>query len=120
MNQSSFINRDQLAGWTDGLGGEARQVSLRVRPAEARGLRHLDALFLEEEPHDPYYARRRENTALIGLACKEMGATCFCTSVGGAPDDPSDVDVMLTEVDHGYAVQVVSEEGRTLITSCDF
>ena len=183
MNQSSFITRDQLAGWLDALMGEARligprweqgvllyrpltnnlelaweftrptlsakefffppterlltiektsqhiklaetlpegrQVIFGVRPCEARGLRHLDALFLEEEPHDPYYARRRENTALIGLACKEMGATCFCTSVGGAPDDPSDVDVMLTEVDHGYAVQVVSEKGRTLITSCD-
>jgi len=183
MNQSSFITRDQLAGWLDALVGEARliaprweqgvllyrpvtrdlemvweftrpalsakefffppterlltiektgqqikltetlpegwQVIFGIRPCEARGLRHLDALFLEEEPRDPYYARRRENTALIGLACKEMGATCFCTSLGGAPDDSSDVDVMLTEVDGGYLVQVVTEKGRMLITSCD-
>jgi len=98
---------------------EGRQVMFGIRPCEARGLRHLDALFLEEEPRDPYYARRREKTTLIGLACKEMGATCFCTSLGGAPDDPSDVDVLLTEVDDGYVVQVVTEKGMILITSCD-
>jgi ferredoxin len=94
---------------------QEEQVVFGLRPCDARALRAVDALFLEEEPVDPYYAERRERTTLIGLACREMGEECFCTSLGLAPDDPSDVDLMLTEVDGGYAVQVISEKGRDIL-----
>jgi ferredoxin len=91
------------------------QVIFGLRPCDARGIRTLDAMFLENESVDPYYARRRENTALIGMACREMGESCFCSVVGGAPDDPADVDLMLTEVEGGYAVQAVTDKGERLI-----
>lgn len=94
---------------------EGEQVIFGVRPCDARGVKALDALFIETEPVDTYYARRRAGTTLVGLACKEMGETCFCTSVGGAPDDARDVDLMLTEVEGGYAVQVVTEKGEALM-----
>ena len=74
-------------------------VVFGVRPCDARGVKLLDALFLDTNPVDSFYARRRENTTLIGLACKELGSTCFCTSVGGAPDDAHDMDIMLYEAD---------------------
>ena len=90
------------------------QIVFGVRPCEARGARLLDALFLDTPPADPYYTRRREKTVLIGLACREMGPTCFCTSVGGAPDEAGDVDVMLYEVKTGYALEVVTEKGKSL------
>jgi ferredoxin len=92
-----------------------KQVLFGVRPCEARGIRLLDALFLEDAPVDPYYAERRKNTAIIGLACEQPGDTCFCTSVGGAPDDPRDVDVMLYTLDDGYSMEVVTEKGRGLV-----
>jgi len=94
---------------------DGEQVVFGLRPCDARALRVLDALFLEEEPVDPYYAERRERTALIGLACREMGEECFCTSLGLAPDDASDVDLMLTELADGYAVQVVTEKGERIL-----
>jgi sulfhydrogenase subunit beta (sulfur reductase) len=93
-----------------------RRVVFGVRPCDARGMKSLDAVFLGKEPEDVYYARRRENTTLIGLACKEMGETCFCTSVGGSPDDPRDMDVMIAEVDGGYKIQVITDKGRKLIS----
>jgi ferredoxin len=96
---------------------EEERVVFGLRPCDARALRILDALFLKE-PVDPYYARRREKTTLIGLACREMGAECFCTSLGLAPDDASDVDLMLTEVGKGgkgYAVQVVTRKGEAVL-----
>jgi sulfhydrogenase subunit beta (sulfur reductase) len=95
---------------------EGERVIFGVRPCDARGIRALDALFIEDGPPDVYYARRRASTTLIGLACQSMGDTCFCTSVGGAPDDPRDVDLMLTEVDDSYAVQVVTEKGEALLS----
>ncbi len=93
---------------------ERERIIFGIRPCDAKALRVLDALFLEE-PIDPYYAERREKTTLIGLACREMGDECFCTSLGGAPDDASDVDLMLTEVEGGYAVQVVTEKGKAIV-----
>jgi sulfhydrogenase subunit beta (sulfur reductase) len=94
---------------------EEERVIFGVRPCDARALRVLDALFLEEEPVDPYYAERREKTVLIGVACKEMGEECFCTSFDLAPDDPSDVDLMLTEADGGYAVMAVTKKGKAVL-----
>ena len=95
---------------------EAKQVIFAVRPCDARGLRVLDGLFLQDGMADPYYAQRRRLTTLIGLACPEMGPTCFCKSVGGAPDDPVDVDVMLYEVNQGYAVQTVTDKGKEILS----
>ena len=93
---------------------DRKQVIFGLRPCDAKALRVLDALFLDEEPVDPYYARRREETTLIGLACRKLGEECFCTSLGSAPDDASDVDLMLTEMDGGYAIQAVTEKGQVL------
>jgi len=93
---------------------EEAQIVFGVRPCEARGVRLLDALFLDTPPADPYYASRRENTVLIGLACREMGPTCFCNSVGGAPNEAGDVDVMLYEVNDGYVLEDVTDKGRSL------
>lgn len=94
---------------------DERLVIFGVRPCEARGVQILDRLFLDSAVKDPYYARRRENAAMIGLACREMGDTCFCTSTGSAPDDPDGVDVMLAEVEDGYRLEVVTEKGRDLL-----
>ncbi len=93
------------------------QIVFGVRPCEARGARLLDALFIDTLPVDPYYARRREKTVLIGLACREMGPTCFCNSVGGAPDEAGDVDMMLYEFHDGYVVEVVTDKGDSLIAN---
>ena len=94
---------------------EENAVIFGVRPCDARGMQVLDALFLDSEPVDPYYARRRENTALIGMACREMGPSCFCTSMGGAPDDTRGVDIFLTELAGGFALQVITEKGGALL-----
>jgi sulfhydrogenase subunit beta (sulfur reductase) len=94
---------------------DEEQVVFGLRPCDARALRVLDALFLEQEPIDPYYAERREKATLIGLACQAMGDECFCTSLGLAPDDASDVDLMLAEMDGGYAVQAITHKAEAIL-----
>jgi ferredoxin len=44
-----------------------------------------------------------------------MWQGCFCTSVGGAPDDARHLDVLLQETDDGYAVAPVTEKGAVLL-----
>jgi ferredoxin len=94
---------------------EEKKVIFGVRPCDARGMHILDAVFVDTSPADPYYARRRENAALIGLACQEMGPSCFCTSVGSAPDDPNGLDILLTEIDGGFVLQTLTEKGDNLV-----
>jgi len=94
-------------------GGE--QVLFAVRPCDARALRSLDAMLVDHPPSDVYYARRRRQTALVGLACRQPLPDCFCTSTGGAPDAPHDMDVMLYQTDDGYLVQPVTERGTSLL-----
>lgn len=91
-----------------------RQILFGVRPCDARGLLALDALFIETEPVDSYYTRRRENTTIVGLACTEMADTCFCTSTGGAPDDTTGMDVMVYPVEGGYQIQSLTEKGTQI------
>jgi sulfhydrogenase subunit beta (sulfur reductase) len=92
-----------------------KQVLFGIRPCDAHGLAAIDALFLEEDPPDRYYHHHRERTVLVGLACPQMWEGCFCTSVGGAPDDPTHLDVLLQEVDGGYAVGAVTDKGKALL-----
>ncbi len=98
------------------------QLFFGVRPCDARGLMALDALLLDCLPPDACYADRREKTTLIGLACPRLWEDCFCTSLGGAPDETSAVDVMLYaegpspgEGEGGYLVQVVTDKGGALL-----
>jgi ferredoxin len=90
------------------------KVVFGVRPCDARGALAIDALFLDVDPADGQYARHRQATTLVGLACPQMWDTCFCTVVGGAPNGTDGLDVLLTEVDGGYAVQVLTEKGQAL------
>jgi sulfhydrogenase subunit beta (sulfur reductase) len=94
---------------------QKEQVVFGLRPCDAHGIAVFDGMFLEKEPVDWNYARRREVTTLIGIACPQMWDGCFCTSMGGAPDDASHVDVLLTAVNGGYAVQATTDNGRVLI-----
>jgi sulfhydrogenase subunit beta (sulfur reductase) len=91
------------------------QVVFGLRPCDARGIAVLDSVFVGREPVDASYARRREATTLIGLACPQMWDTCFCGTMGSAPDDASQMDVMLTKTGNAYAVNAVTEKGKQIV-----
>ncbi|MFC2018026.1 4Fe-4S dicluster domain-containing protein [Chloroflexota bacterium] len=93
---------------------ERETVIFGIRPCDAKGIAALDLPYLKE-PADGIYRQHREKTTLIGLSCLTACAECFCSSMGSGPDDASDVDIMLTEVDNGYIVQVLTEKGKALL-----
>jgi NAD-dependent dihydropyrimidine dehydrogenase PreA subunit len=89
---------------------DTHQIIFGVRPCDARSLLALDALFIDAAPSDPYYKVRRENTIIIGQACTEMGESCFCTSVGGAPDDTTGMDMILYPLENGYHLRKLTDK----------
>ncbi len=95
------------------------KILFGLRPCDSRSFKVLDALFWDKEPADPQYARHRQALTLIGLACPEMWDSCFCTVVGGAPDDTEGLDILLTRIDDGFAVQAITEKGQALVSGLD-
>ncbi|RLC92641.1 MAG: sulfite reductase [Chloroflexi bacterium] len=93
---------------------EQETVIFGIRPCDAKGIAVLDLPYLEE-PADALYRQHREKTTLVGLSCVSACPECFCTSMGTTPDDASNVDIMLTEVEEGFIVQVVTEKGKALL-----
>ncbi len=83
-------------------------VILAGRPCDARGFTILDRVFMEA---DPYYRERRERTTIITLACSRSFTGCFCTSVGGSPADKTGSDALMTQLEDGYHIEVLTEKG---------
>ena len=96
---------------------ERPQVLFAIRPCDAAALTSMDALFLDE-PADLYWARRREHTVLVGLACMEVPTPeCFCTTVGGSPVGTANLDVMLYADGEGYVAEGLTERGAALLAA---
>ncbi|HEY49703.1 MAG TPA: sulfite reductase [Dehalococcoidia bacterium] len=93
-------------------------VLFGIRPCDARGIAILDGPYLSDPP-DSLWAQHRDKTTLIGLACAKPAPQCFCTSMGSSPTDTSNVDILLTEVDDGYAVEIVTEKGEKLLQGAE-
>ncbi|HSJ55717.1 MAG TPA: 4Fe-4S dicluster domain-containing protein [Anaerolineae bacterium] len=109
--------REVVMGEPD-LAGD--QLLFAIRPCDARALLVLDALLVDRPPADSYYARRRERTTLVGLACPQMWDGCFCTSLGSGPADASAVDLMLYHDGDGYLVETVTDKGAALVAGVDW
>jgi ferredoxin len=89
-------------------------VFFGLRPCDAKGVALIDKPLLAP-PADALYQQHRAKTTLIGLACSEARPECFCTSMGTAPNDSSNVDIMLTKVDDSYIVEAITEKGKALL-----
>jgi sulfhydrogenase subunit beta (sulfur reductase) len=94
---------------------ERKMVLLAVRPCDARSFVMVDQFFSSEEIRDKYYSQKKENTAIVGLACNHPSSTCFCTSVGGSPFGKEGMDLLLSDLGDKYLMEALSEKGENLI-----
>ena len=88
-----------------------------VRACDARSFGILDKVYLSD-PVDSYYKNRRDHGIVISMACARPAETCFCNAFGidaAAPEG----DVVFTETENGYAVEVKTEKGKAFIDSID-
>jgi sulfhydrogenase subunit beta (sulfur reductase) len=89
-------------------------VIFGVRPCDAKSLQLLDTVFLDDYK-DPFYYKKRNTTITIGLTCISPPGTCFCSSVGGNPDDPTELDILLTNLNDKYYMEIITEKGEKLL-----
>lgn len=94
---------------------DSPRIILGIRPCDARAFQLDDRNFITAQFTDPWWLRRRESTTLVGLACNDPCATCFCTSTGSGPFDTAGLDAILVDLGAGYLLQAVTDKGRELI-----
>ena len=94
---------------------------MKERPLALIGARACDlaALALQDEHfldgvRDPYYAARRQNLFIVAVHCTHPAETCFCASTGDGPRATHNFDLALSELDHGYLIEIGSERGQTI------
>jgi ferredoxin len=91
-----------------------KRILFGIRPCDAKALKILDYLF-GGAYEDCYYLARRESTILVGMGCKIPYESCFCTPLGIDPSASPDVDVLFTDADETFFIDVITERGRILL-----
>lgn len=87
-----------------------KTILFGVHPCDIHGINILDEFFLRHANYrDSYYARRRENTIIIGHSCVPT-ENCIC-NVTHTDIVNEGFDLFFTELDGFYLVWVGSSEG---------
>jgi ferredoxin len=89
-------------------------VVFGLHPCDAAAFIPLSAIFNWDTKDKPFN-EHQVRTALISVACAQHDDYCFCTSVNGGPGSTSGSDILLTPVQKGYIVEVITEKGKALI-----
>lgn len=92
-----------------------KRVLLGIRPCDARAMVYLDKFFSSGEYKDKMYLEKRENTAIIGLACNRPLSTCFCSPLGGSPFGKEGLDLLLQDINNAYLIEALTNRGEKLI-----
>ena len=90
-------------------------VVFGVRACDARSLDILDRVFLSE-PHDSFYAMKREHGIIVSVACDRPTETCFCGTFGIDATEPAG-DVTAWKTDTELYLRANTEKGSKLLTS---
>ncbi len=92
------------------------RVILGARPCDAAAVDVLDKVMNWDYTDEPWFGRRAATT-IVTFACPGGDRSCFCTSVGLAPDATRGSDLLLAPAGDGYVVEIVTEKGQALVTA---
>ncbi len=90
-----------------------KRLILGVRPCDARSVM-LNAMPYRD---DPYYQANQNKTVLVGVGCNEKAITCFCEKTGGSPLGTDGLDILITTLGTGFALEALTNQGDELLGS---
>ena len=110
----SFVREKNDVKLTDAPEFDRPQLLFGCRPCEAASLPVLDRLFAWDY-QDRFYQARRARTTVVTIACHESDSECFCSAVGGSPDNTAGSDALLFNLADGtFEVRTLTEKGEAL------
>jgi len=118
-----FPAREAIQQWRQREGSwgvvnsRTEPVALAVigpRACDLAALAIQDRVFLENEFVDPFYKARRERLFIVAVNCRRAAATCFCHSMQCGPEVTTGHDLLLTQVDENYIIEIGSAAGERI------
>ena len=91
-----------------------QMIVFGLHPCDAVGFKPLSSIFNWGTDDKPFNERMKRTT-LISVSCTQCDEYCFCTSVNGNPGNTEGSDILLTPLQNGYLVEIISEKGKTLV-----
>ena len=89
-------------------------VVFGMHPCDAAGFKPLSSIF-NWGTGDLPFNERMKRTTLISVSCSTCDEYCFCTSVNGSPGNTAGSDILLTRINDGYLVEIITEKGKALV-----
>ncbi|MBW6463024.1 MAG: 4Fe-4S dicluster domain-containing protein [Firmicutes bacterium] len=86
-----------------------------IHPCDLKAIEMLDRVFMEQEPADSLYQKRREKTTVVALSCTKPDPFCFCGIFDVDPLDAPGADVMAHLVDGYMHLEARTEKGKALL-----
>ncbi len=117
--QHEAILRYRLAGKDVQVEAEKPEIRetvlIGIRPCDAAAMISLNKVFTWDYV-DTLFTERRKLATIVTIACNDADESCFCTSVGFAPDGEEGSDILLKKLKKGgYLAHILTKEGEALV-----
>ena len=86
-----------------------------IRACDLAALALQNKHFLSGLEADPAYATRFQHLLVIAVNCTHPAATCFCHATGDGPTATEHYDILLDELDEGFAIKIGSIKGKEIV-----
>jgi NAD(P)H-flavin reductase/formate hydrogenlyase subunit 6/NADH:ubiquinone oxidoreductase subunit I len=93
-----------------------RLAFIGVRACEIAALDIQERVLRSGPAGDVDFARRRDAALVVAVECALATSTCFCTSMGTGPEVTAGADLALSELDDGFTVRALTDEGRAVVS----
>jgi sulfhydrogenase subunit beta (sulfur reductase) len=94
---------------------ETPQAIIGIRPCDALAFQLVRRNFDSPEYQDVYWINAYESTTMVGLACNQPCATCFCTSSGTGPFSEKGLDVLVVDNGDSLTAKSITPKGEALL-----
>jgi ferredoxin len=83
-----------------------------IRPCDAMAFLLVKRNFDTPTYQDPYWLAAYNSLILIGYACNEPCATCFCTTAGCGPFHEEGLDALLVDAGNHWIMKLLTPKGE--------
>lgn len=86
-----------------------------LHPCDMKALEMLDRVFMDQDPPDSLYQKRRERTTLVALSCDKPDPFCFCNDFAVDPTDAPGADVMTCLSGNSLRLEARTDQGKAML-----
>jgi len=116
--RETLVRLDRVDGeWETTVPEPAPQPLAVIGPrsCDLHAMKIQDRVFMGEAYTDPAYRSRRNQIFVIAVNCRRAAATCFCHSMNTGPACSVGYDLLLTELDEHFVVQIGTTRGSKVV-----